>query len=112
MLACDYCQQWFHYDCCGLRPPGDDEDDDSVAPPDFKCPACCLKVPCGLICVGRGIDCSHLLACLHGLMEHACAQTPLRMFVPSRFAVPAMHVPGAGLMLGAMSGGRWAIVSC
>ena len=45
MLACDYCQQWFHYDCCGLRPPGDDEDDDSVAPPDFKCPACCLKVP-------------------------------------------------------------------
>ena len=43
MLACDHCGDWFHYDCCGLRPPGDDEDDDTVAPPDFKCPACCLK---------------------------------------------------------------------
>jgi hypothetical protein len=44
MLSCDYCQDWFHYDCVGLRPPSDDEDDEEVAPPDFKCPACCLKV--------------------------------------------------------------------
>jgi histone demethylase JARID1 len=43
MLACDACGQWFHYDCCGLRPPADDEDDEAVAPPDFACPACCLK---------------------------------------------------------------------
>lgn len=43
MLACDYCQDWFHYDCVGLRPPGDDEDDEDVAPPDFRCPSCCLK---------------------------------------------------------------------
>ena len=44
MLACDYCQQWFYYDCCGLSSPGDDKDVDSVAPPDFKCHACCVKV--------------------------------------------------------------------
>ena len=43
MLACDYCQDWFHYDCVGLRPPGDEEDDEDVAPPDFRCPSCCLK---------------------------------------------------------------------
>ena len=22
MLACDYCSNWFHYDCVGLDPPG------------------------------------------------------------------------------------------
>ncbi len=24
MLACDYCSNWFHYDCVGLDPPGGD----------------------------------------------------------------------------------------
>ncbi len=44
MLACDHCSEWFHYDCVGLLPPGEDDDDDAVAPKDFRCPACCLKV--------------------------------------------------------------------
>ncbi len=44
MLACDYCQDWFHYDCVGLRAPSDDEDDADVAPEDYRCPNCCAKV--------------------------------------------------------------------
>ena len=43
MLACDYCSDWFHWECVGLDAPGDDEDDEDVAPPDFRCPACCAK---------------------------------------------------------------------
>ena len=44
MLQCDACRDWFHWDCVGLTPPGDDEDDEEVAPADFQCPACCIKV--------------------------------------------------------------------
>lgn len=44
MLSCDYCQEWFHYDCVGLRAPSDDEDDEDVAPKDYRCPDCCRKV--------------------------------------------------------------------
>ena len=43
MLSCDYCQDWFHYDCVGLRAPSDDEDDEDVAPEDYRCPNCCTK---------------------------------------------------------------------
>ena len=44
MLQCDACRDWFHWDCVGLTPPGDDEDDEEVAPADFQCPSCCIKV--------------------------------------------------------------------
>ena len=44
MLQCDSCRDWFHWDCVGLTPPGDDEDDEEVAPADFQCPGCCIKV--------------------------------------------------------------------
>ena len=44
MLSCDYCQDWFHYDCIGLHAPSDDEDDEDVAPKDYRCPTCCRKV--------------------------------------------------------------------
>ena len=44
MRQCDACRDWFHWDCVGLTPPGDDEDDEEVAPADFQCPACCIKV--------------------------------------------------------------------
>ena len=44
MLACDYCNDWFHYDCVGLRAPSEDEDDDDVAPKDYRCPHCTAKV--------------------------------------------------------------------
>ena len=44
MLQCDACRDWFHWDCVGLTPPGDDEDDEEVAPADFQCPSCCVKV--------------------------------------------------------------------
>lgn len=44
MLGCDYCQEWFHYECVGLRPPAEEEDDEDVAPPDFRCPQCCRQV--------------------------------------------------------------------
>ena len=36
MLSCDYCQDWFHYECVGLQPPCDDDDDEQVAPADWK----------------------------------------------------------------------------
>lgn len=45
MLQCDGCRDWFHWDCVGLTPPGDDEDDEEIAPADFHCPFCCVKVP-------------------------------------------------------------------
>ena len=44
MLSCDYCNDWFHYDCIGLLPPGDNEDDDEVAPEEYRCPKCCIQV--------------------------------------------------------------------
>lgn len=44
MLSCDHCNDWFHYDCIGLQPPGENEDDDEVAPADYRCPKCCIQV--------------------------------------------------------------------
>lgn len=44
MIGCDYCNEWYHWECVGLSPPGDDQDDEEVAPPDFKCPCCCMLV--------------------------------------------------------------------
>ena len=44
MLQCDSCRDWFHWDCVGLTPPGDDEDDEEIAPANFQCPGCCIKV--------------------------------------------------------------------
>lgn len=44
MVGCDYCNGWYHYECVGLRAPKDDEEDEKVAPPDFRCPACCVQV--------------------------------------------------------------------
>lgn len=43
MLSCDHCNDWFHYDCIGLQPPGDNEDDDEVAPAEYRCPKCCIQ---------------------------------------------------------------------
>jgi histone demethylase JARID1 len=25
MISCDQCEGWFHYECCGMCPPGEDE---------------------------------------------------------------------------------------
>ncbi|KAK9819859.1 hypothetical protein WJX72_003401 [[Myrmecia] bisecta] len=44
MLSCDYCQDWFHYECVGLNAPNDDEEDEEVAPEDYRCPNCCAKM--------------------------------------------------------------------
>ncbi len=41
MLACTRCDD---YDCVGLHPPADDENDDEVAPADFTCPTCSVRV--------------------------------------------------------------------
>jgi hypothetical protein len=35
--------QWYHYDCVGLEPPAEEQNDEEVAPEDFKCPRCCIK---------------------------------------------------------------------
>lgn len=43
MIGCDYCNDWFHWECVGLSPPNDDQDDEEVAPADFKCPNCCAN---------------------------------------------------------------------
>ncbi|KAK9867634.1 hypothetical protein WJX84_000274 [Apatococcus fuscideae] len=65
MLACDHCSEWFHYDCVGLLPPGEEEDDDAVAPKDFRCPACCLKA--GLQYIPQHDLPPHSLAALYRL---------------------------------------------
>lgn len=44
MLSCDHCNDWFHYDCIGLQPPRDNEDDNEVAPEEYRCPKCCIQV--------------------------------------------------------------------
>jgi histone demethylase JARID1 len=36
MIGCDYCSDWFHWECVGLAPPREDQDHTEVAPPDFK----------------------------------------------------------------------------
>lgn len=36
MIGCDYCSDWFHWECVGLQPPREDQDHTEVAPPDFK----------------------------------------------------------------------------
>ena len=41
MIGCDYCNDWFHWECVGLSPPAEDQDDEEVAPADYKCPNCC-----------------------------------------------------------------------
>lgn len=37
MLGCDYCSDWFHWECVGLPPPREGQDPTEVAPPDFRC---------------------------------------------------------------------------
>lgn len=37
MIGCDYCSDWFHWECVGLNPPREDQDHTEVAPPDFRC---------------------------------------------------------------------------
>lgn len=37
MLGCDYCSDWYHWECVGLLPPREDQDDREVAPPDYRC---------------------------------------------------------------------------
>ena len=39
MISCDACEGWFHYECCGMRPPSDEESEDAEA--HFVCPPCC-----------------------------------------------------------------------
>ena len=51
MLSCDHCNDWFHYDCIGLQPPGDNEDDEEVAPAEYRCPKCCIQVGHGCCCM-------------------------------------------------------------
>jgi hypothetical protein len=69
MVGCDYCSGWYHYECVGLRPPNDDEDDEKVAPKDFRCPACCVKVTLCITFLDRSMDVSsvklawHLVTC-------------------------------------------------
>ena len=41
MLACDICDEWFHYDCVGLLPPGTQEEDEDVSPEEYHCQRCC-----------------------------------------------------------------------
>lgn len=55
MLACDFCNGWFHYDCVGLRAPSEDENDDEVAPQEYCCPPCAAKV--GHAAVSRSAVC-------------------------------------------------------
>ncbi|QDZ17610.1 histone deacetylase [Chloropicon primus] len=43
MLACDLCDEWFHYECVGLLPPGTVEEDCEIAPDDYHCQKCCEK---------------------------------------------------------------------
>jgi hypothetical protein len=37
MLGCDYCSDWFHWECVGLPPPRPDQDPSEAAPPDWRC---------------------------------------------------------------------------
>ena len=39
MISCDRCEGWFHYDCCGMRPPTEEEPEDADV--HFTCPTCC-----------------------------------------------------------------------
>ena len=39
MISCDKCEGWFHYDCCGMRPPTEEEPEDADV--HFTCPTCC-----------------------------------------------------------------------
>jgi hypothetical protein len=37
MLACDYCNGWFHYDCVNMRPCASVEDNE------YMCESCCTQ---------------------------------------------------------------------
>ena len=39
-----HAQDWFHYECVGLRAPGDLGGEEEIAPEEFRCPICCMKV--------------------------------------------------------------------
>ena len=39
MLACDTCNEWFHFECVGVSPPKDDD----TATAEFHCPSCLIK---------------------------------------------------------------------
>ena len=39
MISCDKCEGWFHYECCGMCPPSEEEPEDADA--HFTCPPCC-----------------------------------------------------------------------
>ncbi|CAL8461880.1 g1411 [Coccomyxa elongata] len=95
MLACDYCQDWFHYDCVGLRPPGDEEDDEDVAPPDFRCPSCCLKEGKAYPEMARMPERSILT-----LQAEFCSSTPISNGVASLGPAAQLPVPDISLASG------------
>ncbi|KAK2080460.1 hypothetical protein QBZ16_000313 [Prototheca wickerhamii] len=41
LLGCDHCSNWYHYECVGLRSPGESGAGDE--PDDFRCPLCCRR---------------------------------------------------------------------
>ena len=40
MLACDTCNEWFHFECVGVSPP---KDNDPATAAEFHCPSCLIK---------------------------------------------------------------------
>ena len=92
MLACDYCNDWFHYDCVGLRAPSEDEDDDDVAPKDYRCPNCTAKVSA---CVHHHAFCTSSGAghAPSTSAVHACGPCLCRIACDAH--CPAPFLPGA-----------------
>lgn len=43
MIACDFCNEWFHYDCIGIKGENDEEKDLLAQQiEEFTCPFCLL----------------------------------------------------------------------
>ena len=87
MLQCDACRDWFHWDCVGLTPPGDDEDDEEVAPADFQCPSCCIKV-----CIS-GAPCSANPEVISPMLRRPC-----KAFISPGLISHALRSPGGRVL--------------
>jgi len=78
MVACDECNEWYHFDCVGLPTMGESE----MAPAEFRCPSCCLKA-------GASVNLAELPPETQGALRELLPAAQPSQRPPAEVAAPA-----------------------